>query len=202
MREIVLDTETTGLDPFSGHRVVEIGCVELVNGIPSGQTFHRYLNPERAMPPEALAVHGLDDQFLEDKAFFAEVVDELIAFLGDAPLVIHALAGDQRPAGASNRLDDLCARYAIDSSRRTKHGALLDAELLAEVYVELIGARQAQLILSQAALPGRALGEPIIVRERPAPLLPRVTAEERAAHRAFIATLGEKAIWLEYVSLG
>jgi DNA polymerase-3 subunit epsilon len=231
MREIVLDTETTGLDPFSGHRVVEIGCVELVNGIPSGQTFHRYLNPERAMPPEALAVHGLDDQFLEDKAFFAEVVDELIAFLGDAPLVIHNAAFDigflnaeleragrpliarermvdtlliarRKHPGASNRLDDLCARYAIDSSRRTKHGALLDAELLAEVYVELIGARQAQLILSQAALPGRALGEPIIVRERPVPLLPRVTAEERAAHRAFIATLGDKAIWLEYVSLG
>jgi DNA polymerase-3 subunit epsilon len=227
----VLDTETTGLDPFSGHRVVEIGCVELVNGIPSGQTFHRYLNPERAMPPEALAVHGLDDQFLEDKAFFAEVVDELIAFLGDAPLVIHNAAFDigflnaeleragrpliarermvdtlliarRKHPGASNRLDDLCARYAIDSSRRTKHGALLDAELLAEVYVELIGARQAQLILSQAALPGRALGEPIIVRERPVPLLPRVTAEERAAHRAFIATLGDKAIWLEYVSLG
>ena len=231
MREIVLDTETTGLDPFSGHRVVEIGCVELVNGIPSGQTFHRYLNPERAMPPEALAVHGLDDQFLKDKAFCAEVVDELVAFLGDAPLVIHNAAFDigflnaeleragrpliarermvdtlliarRKHPGASNRLDDLCARYAIDSSRRTKHGALLDAELLAEVYVELIGARQAQLILSQAALPGRALGEPIIVRERPAPLLPRVTAEERAAHRAFIATLGEKAIWLEYVSLG
>jgi DNA polymerase-3 subunit epsilon len=231
MREIVLDTETTGLDPFSGHRVVEIGCVELVNGIPSGQTFHRYLNPERAMPAEALAVHGLDDQFLEDKAFFAEVVDELIAFLGDAPLVIHNAAFDigflnaeleragrpliahermvdtlliarRKHPGASNRLDDLCARYAIDSSRRTKHGALLDAELLAEVYVELIGARQAQLILSQAALPGRALGEPIIVRERPVPLPPRVTAEERAAHRAFIATLGDKAIWLEYVSLG
>jgi len=182
------------------------------------------------MPPEALAVHGLDDQFLKDKAFFAEVVDELIAFLGDAPLVIHNAAFDigflnaeleragrpliarermvdtlliarRKHPGASNRLDDLCARYAIDSSRRTKHGALLDAELLAEVYVELIGARQAQLVLSQAALPGRALGEPIIVRERPVPLLSRVTTEERAAHRAFVATLGDKAIWLEYVSL-
>ena len=231
MREIVLDTETTGLDPFAGHRVVEIGCVELINGIPTGQTFHRYLNPERSMPPEALAVHGLDDQFLKDKAFFAEVVDDLIAFLGDAPLVIHNAAFDiaflnaefertgrpliarermvdtlliarRKHPGASNRLDDLCARYAIDSSRRTKHGALLDAELLAEVYVELIGARQATLILSQAVLPGRGLGEPIIVRERPVPLPPRVTAEERAAHRHFIATLGDKAIWLDYVSLG
>jgi DNA polymerase III subunit epsilon len=231
MREIVLDTETTGLDPFAGHRVVEIGCVELINGIPTGQTFHRYLNPERSMPPEALAVHGLDDQFLKDKAFFAEVVDDLIAFLGDAPLVIHNAAFDiaflngelertgrpliarermvdtlliarRKHPGASNRLDDLCARYAIDSSRRTKHGALLDAELLAEVYVELIGARQATLILSQSVLPVRGLGEPIIVRERPVPLPPRVTAEERAAHRHFIATLGDKAIWLDYVSLG
>ena len=231
MREIVLDTETTGLDPFAGHRVVEIGCVELINGIPTGQTFHRYLNPERSMPPEALAVHGLDDQFLNDKAFFAEVVDDLIAFLSDALLVIHNAAFDiaflnaelertgrpliarermvdtlliarRKHPGASNRLDDLCARYAIDSSRRTKHGALLDAELLAEVYVELIGARQATLILSQAVLPGRGLGEPIIVRERPVPLPPRVTAEERAAHRHFIATLGDKAIWLDYVSLG
>ena len=231
MREIVLDTETTGLDPFAGHRVVEIGCVELINGIPTGQTFHRYLNPERSMPPEALAVHGLDDQFLKDKAFFAEVVDDLIAFLSDAPLVIHNAAFDiaflnaelertgrpliarermvdtlliarRKHPGASNRLDELCARYAIDSSRRTKHGALLDAELLAEVYVELIGARQATLILSQAVLPGRGLGESIIVRERPVPLPPRVTAEERAAHRHFIATLGDKPIWLDYVSLG
>jgi len=231
MREIVLDTETTGLDPFAGHRVVEIGCVELINGIPTGQTFHRYLNPERSMPPEALAAHGLDDQFLKDKAFFAEVVDDLIAFLSDAPLVIHNAAFDiaflnaelertgrpliarermvdtlliarRKHPGASNRLDDLCARYAIDSSRRTKHGALLDAELLAEVYVELIGARQATLILSQSVLPGRGLGEPIIVRERPMPLPPRVTAEERAAHRHFIATLGDKPIWLDYVSLG
>ena len=231
MREIVLDTETTGLDPFAGHRVVEIGCVELINGIPTGQTFHRYLNPERSMPPEALAFHGLDDQFLKDKAFFAEVVDDLIAFLGDAPLVIHNAAFDiaflnaelertgrpliarermvdtlliarRKHPGGSNRLDDLCARYAIDSSRRTKHGALLDAELLAEVYVELIGARQATLVLSQSVLPGRGLGEPITVRERPVPLPPRVTAEERAVHRHFIATLGDKAIWLDYVSLG
>jgi DNA polymerase-3 subunit epsilon len=136
MREIVLDTETTGLDPFAGHRVVEIGCVELINGIPTGQTFHRYLNPERSVPPEAFAVHGLDDQFLKDKSFFAEVVDELMAFLGDAPLVIHNAAFDiaflnaeleraERPLivrermvdtlliarrkhpGGSNRLDDL-----------------------------------------------------------------------------------------------
>ena len=230
MREIVLDTETTGLDPFQGHRLVEIGCVELVNRIPSGQTFHRYLNPERSMPAEALAVHGLTDEFLKDKLFFAEVADDLIAFLGEAPLVIHNAAFDigflnaelervSRPLiarermvdtlllarrkhpGASNRLDDLCSRYGIDNSRRSKHGALLDAELLAEVYVELIGARQAQLVLSQTAVVGLAAGAPIILRERPVPLPARITAEERAAHRNFIATLGAAAIWRDYVSL-
>ncbi|MGA9321830.1 MAG: DNA polymerase III subunit epsilon [Xanthobacteraceae bacterium] len=230
MREIVLDTETTGLDPLDGHRLVEIGCVELINGIPTGQTFHRYFNPERGMPEEAFAVHGLSEEFLKDKMFFAEAADDLIAFLGDAPLVIHNAAFDlgfinaeleragrppvtrerlvdtlliarRKHPGGSNRLDDLCVRYAIDNSRRTKHGALLDAELLAEVYVELIGARQAQLVLSQAAAPGHVIGEPIIIRERPVPLVAAVTAEDRAAHRAFIATLGEHAIWREYVSL-
>jgi DNA polymerase-3 subunit epsilon len=229
MREIVLDTETTGLDPLDGHRLVEVGCVELVNRIPSGQTFHAYFNPQRSMPAEAFAVHGLSEEFLKDKLFFAEVADDLITFLGDAPLVIHNAAFDlgflnaeldragrpliarermvdtlliarRKHPGGSNRLDDLCVRYAIDNSRRTKHGALLDAELLAEVYVELIGARQAQLILSQATAPGHAIGEPIIVRERPAPLVATVTAEERAAHRAFIASLGENAIWRDYVS--
>ena len=230
MREIVLDTETTGLDPYQGHRMVEIGCIELVNRIPSGNVFHRYFNPERNMPPEALAVHGLSDEFLKDKLFFAEAVDELIAFIGDAPLVAHNAAFDlgflnaelervgrpliarerlvdtlliarRKHPGGSNRLDDLCVRYAIDNSRRTKHGALLDAELLAEVYVELIGARQAQLILAQASMAGRVAGEPIIVRERVVPLIRAVTAQERAAHRAFIATLGDKAIWRDYVSL-
>jgi DNA polymerase-3 subunit epsilon len=229
MREIVLDTETTGLDPLDGHRLVEVGCVELVNRIPSGQTFHAYFNPQRSMPAEAFAVHGLSDEFLKDKLFFAEVADDLIAFLGDAPLVIHNAAFDlgflnveldragrsliarertvdtlliarRKHPGGSNRLDDLCVRYAIDNCRRTKHGALLDAELLAEVYVELIGARQAQLILSQATVPGQAIGEPIMVRERLVPLVATVTAEERAAHRAFVATLGENAIWRDYVS--
>ncbi len=229
MREIVLDTETTGLDPLDGHRLVEVGCVELVNRIPSGQTFHAYFNPQRGMPAEAFAVHGLSEEFLKDKAFFAEMADDLIAFLGDAPLVIHNAAFDlgflnaeleragkpliarermvdtlliarRKHPGGSNRLDDLCVRYAIDNSRRTKHGALLDAELLAEVYVELIGARQAQLVLSQATASGQATGEPIIVRERTVPLVAVITADERAAHRAFIATLGDNAIWRDYVS--
>jgi DNA polymerase-3 subunit epsilon len=214
---------------LDGHRLVEVGCVELVNRIPSGQTFHAYFNPQRSMPAEAFAVHGLSDEFLKDKLFFAEVADDLIAFLGDAPLVIHNAAFDlgflnveldragrsliarermvdtlliarRKHPGGSNRLDDLCVRYAIDNCRRTKHGALLDAELLAEVYVELIGARQAQLILSQATVPGQAIGEPIMVRERLVPLVATVTAEERAAHRAFVATLGENAIWRDYVS--
>jgi DNA polymerase III subunit epsilon len=230
MREIVLDTETTGLDPLDGHRLVEVGCVELINGIPSGQTFHAYFNPERGMPAEAFAVHGLSEEFLKDKQFFAEAADDLIAFLGDAQLVIHNAAFDlgfinaeleragraliardrlidtlmiarRKHPGGSNRLDDLCVRYAIDNSRRTKHGALLDAELLAEVYVELIGARQAQLVLSQTTTPGQTIGEPIIVRARPVPLETTITAEDRAAHRAFIATLGDNAIWREYVSL-
>jgi DNA polymerase III subunit epsilon len=189
MREIVLDTETTGLDPLDGHRLVEIGCVELVNRIPSGQTFHRYFNPERGMPGEAFAVHGLSEEFLKDKFFFAEVADDLIAFLGDAPLVIHNAAFDigfltaeleragrpligrdrmvdtlliarRKHPGGSNRLDDLCARYAIDNSRRTKHGALLDAELLAEVYVELIGARQAPARRSWCCRKLRCLSAP------------------------------------------
>jgi DNA polymerase III epsilon subunit family exonuclease len=150
MREIVLDTETTGLDPLDGHRLVEIGCIELINGIPTGQTFHRYFNPERGMPEEAYAVHGLSEEFLKDKMFFAEAADDLIAFLGDAPLVIHNAAFDlgfinaeleragrppvtrerlvdtlliarRKHPGGSNRLDDLCVRYAIDNSRRTKH---------------------------------------------------------------------------------
>jgi DNA polymerase III subunit epsilon len=231
MREIVLDTETTGLDPLDGHRLVEVGCIELINGIPSGQTFHSYFNPERGMPAEAFAVHGLSEEFLKDKLFFAEAAADLIAFLGDAPLVIHNAAFDlgflnaeleragrtpiarerlvdtlliarRKHPGGSNRLDDLCVRYGIDNSRRTKHGALLDAELLAEVYVELTGTRQAQLILAQASVTGGIVGEAIIIRTRPTPLLPAVTMEERAAHRAFLAELGESAIWRDYVSLG
>ena len=230
MREIVLDTETTGLDPLNGDRLVEIGCIELVNRIPSGQTFHVYLNPERSMPAEAFEIHGLSDEFLKDKPRFAAVADEFIGFLGDAPLVIHNAGFDigflnaeleragrpligrerlvdtlllarRKHAGASNRLDDLCVRYAIDHSRRTKHGALLDAELLAEVYVELIGARQAQLVLSQTAAPILVPGAPIVIRERPAPLVPRISAADQEAHRQFIASLGEAAIWRDYISL-
>jgi len=230
MREIVLDTETTGLDPLRGDRLVEIGCIEIFNRMPTGQTFHRHLNPEREMSAEAYAVHGLSSEFLADKPLFAHVVAEFLEFIGDAPLVIHNASFDiaflnaeleriKRPPiarerlvdtlllarrkhpGVSNRLDDLCSRYAIDNSRRTKHGALLDAELLAEVYIELIGARQAQLILAQAETRTLAAGVPIIVRERPLPLPERISAEDRAEHRRFIATLGDSPIWRDYVSL-
>ena len=231
MREIVLDTETTGLDPFQGHRVVEIGCIELVNRIPTGQSFHCYLNPERDVPAEAVAIHGLSTDFLKDKPFFLEVVEELIAFIGDAPLVAHnamfdlgflnaeleragkmlmpreravdtLLLARRKYPGAPNRLDDLCARYGIDNSHRTKHGALLDAELLAEVYLELIGARQAQLVLVEmgAGAVGVPVG-PVIVYPRPQPLVARLSADECEAHLAFVATLGEGVIWRDYLQL-
>jgi DNA polymerase-3 subunit epsilon len=229
MREIVLDTETTGLDPYQGDRLVEIGCIELVNRFPTGKTFHWYFNPERDMPEAALRIHGLTSEFLRDKPKFADKADELIAFLGDAPLVAHnamfdlgfinaeldrigqALVNRERMVdtlliarrkhpGAANRLDDLCARYGIDNSHRAKHGALKDAELLAEVYIELVEARQATLVLSQAAAPIIVPGAAIVVRERPTPLAARLTDEDRAAHRRFVATLGEAAIWRDYVT--
>jgi DNA polymerase III subunit epsilon len=227
MREIVLDTETTGLDPYQGHRLVEVGCVELINRIPSGQTFHRYINPDRDVPAEAFSVHGLSAEFLKDKPPFGEIAEDFIAFVGEARLVIHNAAFDigflnaeleraghkaltrerlvdtlllarRKFPGGSNRLDDLCVRYGIDNSRRTKHGALLDAELLAEVYLELIDARQAQLGLAvvAAAMDGPARGS---ARVRPTPLARAISALERAAHRAFIATLGANAIWKDYV---
>jgi len=229
MREIVFDTETTGLDPLAGDRLVEIGCIELFNRFPTGKTFHGYFNPERDMPESALKIHGLTIDFLKNQPLFARRVGELIDFLGDAQLVAHnamfdlaflnaeleragyqavgrdrmvdtLLIARRKHPGAPNRLDDLCNRYAVDNSRRTKHGALLDAELLAEVYVELIGARQAQFILSQAPAIV-ATGQIIAVRERPMPLPSRLTADAQAAHRRFIASLGENAVWRDYVSL-
>ena len=227
MREIVLDTETTGLDPSTGHRVVEIGCIELINCIPTSTTFHVYLNPERDMPAEAEAIHGLSTAFLADKPKFAEVVESFLEFIGDAKLVIHnagfdlsflnaelgrlkrqallreriidtlALARRRHPGGP-NRLDDLCARYGIDNSRRTKHGALLDAELLAEIYGELIGGRQARFSLDRERTAVRALTTSA-AKERPAPLALRLTAEEAKAHQALLASLGTEAVWRDYL---
>jgi len=229
MREIVFDTETTGLDPYQGHRLVEIGCVELINRFPTGQIFHRHLNPERAMPAEAFAIHGLSHEFLKSKPVFADVVADLLVFVGDGLLIAHNASFDlgflnaelervnQAPIprdrlvdtlqlarrkypGSPNRLDDLCARLGVDNSRRTKHGALLDAELLAEVYIELVGARQAQLgLVAVTAAPIVISNFGISSKSRPVALPPRVTDIERAAHRALVAELGAKAIWNEYL---
>src|SRR5438552_8623504 len=229
MREVVVDTETTVLAPLRGARRIEIGCIEIFNRMPTGQTFHRYMNPERDMPAEAFAVHGLSTAFLASKPLFAEVVEEFLTFIGDAPLVIHNASFDisfinaeldrikrvpiprdrlvdtlllarRKHPGVSNRLDDLCSRYSIDNSRRTKHGALLDAELLAEVYIDLIGARQSQLILAAESVDIRiGVGGDAPRRQRQIPLVARVTEEDRLAHRAFVATLGDKPIWNDFL---
>ena len=225
MREVVLDTETTGLDPADGHRVIEIGCIELDDHFPTGRTYQCYLNPERDMPAEAERVHGISAAFLADKPLFAAVAAELMEFLGDAPLVIHNAAFDLKflnaelaridavpiPAGraidtielakvkfpgARYSLDELCKRFAIDLSGRTKHGALLDAELLAQVYLELVGGRQKRFVLA----PGDAVAavaeavRPVRARAEPLPTL--LTPAEREAHVSFVAKeLGDGAVW-------
>ncbi len=228
MREIVLDTETTGLDPLRGDRLVEIGCVEVFNRMPTGQIYHVYINPQRDMPQEAFAVHGLSTEFLADKPLFPAVVNGFMDFIGDAPLVIHNASFDisfinaelerikwptigrdrlvdtlllarRKHPGVSNRLDDLCSRYSIDNSHRTKHGALLDAELLAEVYIDLVGARQSQLLLADTPRTEAQMLADAPRRQRPVPLVPRVSDADREAHRAFLATLGEKLIWKEFM---
>jgi DNA polymerase III subunit epsilon len=219
MREIIFDTETTGLDPYQGDRLVEIGCVELMNGFPTGKTFHAYLNPERDVPEQAFAVHGLSTEFLKDKPLFADICEELLAFVGDAPLVAHnamfdlgfinaelerckkallqrdrlvdtlMLARRRYPAGP-NSLDHLCQRFSIDATRRTKHGALLDAELLAEVYLELIGGRQHGLELAAV---GAAVGAAIERVLRPA--RPHTaTEDELVAHAALLAKI-KNPLW-------
>lgn len=234
MREIVLDTETTGLNPQGGDRLIEIGCVELLNRIPTGREFHRYINPQRDVPAEAVAVHGLSADFLKDKPLFADVVQEFLSFISGDTLVIHNAAFDvgflnaelarvegpevtmdrvtctlqlarrRHPAGP-NTLDALCKRYGIDNSKRTKHGALMDSTLLAEVYIELLGVRQAALGLAMdgsSSLGGEVLGAPHKRKaaQRPSPLPPRLTAEAEAEHHAFIATLGVKALWRRYLA--
>lgn len=218
MREVVLDTETTGLSPTEGDRLVEIGCLELVNHLPTGETFHCYVNPEMPMPEGARQVHGLDDAFLAGKPVFAEVVDDFLRFAGDAPLVIHnasfdmgfinaeltRLGRDPLPAaraidtismarsrfpGAPASLDALCRRFGIDNSARTLHGALLDAELLAEVYLELIGGRQPDLVLgSDQKEPAAQIKADRIARP-PRPHEP--TAAELSAHTKFIEKLSD-----------
>lgn len=227
MREIILDTETTGLNPGAGDRVVEIGAVELFNHLPTGRTFHVYINPERDMPSEAEAVHGLSSAFLGDKPTFDKIAAEFLEFIGDALLIIHNASFDigflnaelgylkhapippervvdtlhlarQKHPGAGNSLDALCRRYGIDNSKRTKHGALLDSELLAEVYLELIGGRQTALSLETATARVRVaapVSHAITAMQRPQPLSPRLTEAERKAHRDFVTGLGENALW-------
>ncbi|MEM6546694.1 MAG: DNA polymerase III subunit epsilon [Pseudomonadota bacterium] len=227
MREIALDTETTGLEVSEGHRIVEIGAVELINHLPTGNSLHLYINPERAMPKDAEAIHGLGDAFLRDKPVFAAVVREFLDFLADAPLVIHNAAFDMaminaelsrlgRPALAMSRavdttrlarkrfpgspvnLDVLCKRFGIDNSGREKHGALIDAELLAAVYLELLGGRQTGLSLETVAdrsAPDGAARHASTARPRPRSLPPRLTEAEREAHRSFVDEMGPSALW-------
>jgi DNA polymerase III subunit epsilon len=226
MREIVFDTETTGFEPGEGHRIVEIGCVELMDHFPTGRTLQIYLNPERDIPIESQRVHGLTAEFLADKALFAHVADELLEFFGNAPLVIHNASFDikfinaelsrigrqpialaraidtieiakRKIPGARYSLDELCKRFGVDLSARTKHGALLDAQLTAEIYLELIGGRQRGLMLAPAEIAAAqnvdAVRPP---RQRPKKLAVLITACELEAHQAFIAReLGDKPLW-------
>ena len=229
MRELVMDTETTGLDPTDGHRIVEIGAVELVNHMPTGRTYHQYINPQRPMPPEAFAIHGLGDDFLSRQPVFEAIVDAFLEFVRDDRLVIHNAAFDMRflnaelqaaarPVlpndraldtldiarrrfpGSPASLDALCRRFGIDNSARDKHGALLDSEILAEVYLELIGGRQPDFGLSAAqtsATPAAQTGQ-TRTRKRPTPLPPRLTEAEADAHRRFVDALSDGALWTRY----
>ena len=229
-REIILDTETTGLDPASGDRVVEIGCIELLNTIPSGKVWHNYFNPERDMPQAAFEVHGLSSEFLATKPLFADLADDFLSFIDSDKLVIHnanfdigflnaeldrltrpaitmdrvvdtlALARRKHP-GAPNSLDALCKRYQIDNAARSKHGALLDSELLAEVYIELTGRRQADLGLAaadRARNSAQEAGE-AAHRVQTASIPPRLSEAEAKDHGVFVKTLGPAAIWRDYI---
>ena len=231
LREFVMDTETTGLDPKRGDRLIEIGCIELVNRIPSGREYHRLINPDgRDVHPDAERIHGISTASLQDKPLFSAVADEFLAFIGnDGALVIHnanfdmgfinmelgrlgrppitpdrvvdtlAIARRKHPAGP-NTLDALCKRYGVDNSKRIKHGALMDSVLLADVYVELLGERQATLGLAKSSNES-ATGaiRSILARPRPAPLPPRLTPGDEAAHAKFVETLGPNAVWRKYL---
>jgi DNA polymerase III subunit epsilon len=229
MREIVLDTETTGLDPAKGDRLVEIGAVEIVDMVASGRHYHVLINPEREVPEDAFRVHGHSTESLRDKPVFAAVVDEFLAFVGDDPLVIHnaefdarflnaelatlgraalvderivdtlALARRKHP-GVANSLDALCDRYRIDRSRRVKHGALLDAEILVEVYCELRGGRQRSLGLATAAVAAAAVARRFGPTLRPATLPARLDVVAESAHRAHVEAFGTPALWLKYLA--
>ena len=232
LREIVLDTETTGLDARGGDRLVELGCVEIINRSPTGREFHQFINPEdKKVHPDAERIHGLSNAFLKDKPPFRDVVKEFLDFIGDAPLVIHnasfdvgflnmelgrlklpdipperlvdtlAVARRKHPAGP-NSLDALCKRYGIDNSKRTKHGALMDSLLLAGVYVELLGERQATLGLQSQSARNRdgATNMRQVARPRPQPLSARLKPEDEAAHARFVETLGAAPIWKKFAA--
>lgn len=229
LREIVLDTETTGLSPQQGDRLVEIGCVELINHVPTGKNHHLYINPQRDMPEEAFRVHGLSEEFLADKPLFSQVAQGFLDFIANDTLIIHNAPFDmgflnaelsriERPAlvnpvidtvmlarkvhpGARVSLDALCRHYGIDNSRRTLHGALLDSEILAEVYLELIGGRQVALSLSMDTAHGDMTGGVVtrpVAKTRPHALPDRLSNGEIAAHAALIGEMGEKALWSRY----
>lgn len=233
LREITFDTETTGLDPFTGDRVVEIGCVELINHLPSGETFHVYINPERDMPEEAFKVHGLSEEFLSDKPKFAEIAQGFHEFIKDTPIIAHnagfdvkflnweleaagfakidqgqvidtlAMARQKFPAGP-NSLDALCNRFGIDNAKRTLHGALLDSEILADVYLELIGGRQTSLILSEednvSLVNGDNGGERKrqAAAQRPKSLPSRLKPQDIEAHLAFLSEIKGESLWDSY----
>ena len=227
MRQIVLDTETTGLDPGNGDRLVEIACVEIINTVPTGQFFHAYIDPQRDMPEEAFRIHGLSGEFLRGKPTFEQTVDEFLNFIEDSQLVIHNAEFDMRfinselkksgrdllpmgrvidtlsiarrkYPGSANSLDALCNRFKIDNSKRTKHGALMDAELLAEVYSELSGGRQVSLVLSsEIKSSGPVVSHVVLPRSAPVPTL--LDEDQKKAHRSFIEAMGSKAIWLRYL---
>ncbi len=229
MREVVLDTETTGLDPATGDRIVEIGGVELHNHMPTGRVYHQYINPERDMPEGAFAVHGLSSQFLSDKPVFKAIADAFLEFVGDAKLVIHNASFDmkflnaelkwignqplpyaqavdtleiarRKFPGAQNSLDALCRRFGVDNSAREKHGALLDSEILAEVYLELIGGRQPDFALNVVGGTdmnrGRTVSADAALPQRPAALPSRLTEAEQQAHSEFVRSLVNDALWL------
>lgn len=230
MREIVLDTETTGFEPHEGDRIVEIGAVELINHMPTGRTYHQYINPERNMPADAFAVHGLSEEFLRGYPVFREVGQAFVDFVGDAKLVIHNAAFDvkflnfelgkmglthlnqanvidtlmmarRRFPGSPASLDALCRRFGIDNSMREKHGALLDSEILAEVYLELIGGRQPDLVLAPvqtARRDGAASDANWRPFPRPTPLPLRITEAEAETHRGFVEKMGDTALWSKY----
>ena len=229
MREIVLDTETTGLDPNDGHKIVEIGCVELQNHIPTGKSYHQYINPERRVPKESTEIHGLDDKFLKNQPIFSKIVPSFLEFIAESKLIIHNASFDikflnfelkevnaiqpsrvidtlkiarEKFPGSPASLDALCRRFGIDNSNRKVHGALLDSEILAAVYLELIGGRQPGFGLGQRFEQRKETeisAEKTLLLKRPKKLPERITDHEAKAHKILIKKLADKAVWTKFL---